>query len=304
MIKNIFNIPNLLFVASVGATFLPADYRLDPPWAYIAVLIFFESAFIVRLIKGKKKFVNTTDLYTIIFVFFLLWDLSVKVFKVLPRNLLPSPQNVFYVFTQDWAVMLNGFFQSMFLIVVSVGSGMGLGIFFGLFVGWYNRAREAASPIINIIAAVPSLVYAPYVVAIAPTFRSASIIVIFMGIFFPTTMNMISNVQAVDKKLIDSAKSLNLSNLQMLIKILLPDCAIPLIGSLRIRVATAFMILTMAETIGANAGLGYYVKRWVAWADYTKTFAGIILIAVVVTGINALIGLFERKVLLWIEPKR
>jgi NitT/TauT family transport system permease protein len=291
-------------VASVGATFLPADYRLDPPWAYIAVLIFFESAFIVRLIKGKKKFVNTTDLYTIIFVFFLLWDLSVKVFKVLPRNLLPSPQNVFYVFTQDWAVMLNGFFQSMFLIVVSVGSGMGLGIFFGLFVGWYNRAREAASPIINIIAAVPSLVYAPYVVAIAPTFRSASIIVIFMGIFFPTTMNMISNVQAVDKKLIDSAKSLNLSNLQMLIKILLPDCAIPLIGSLRIRVATAFMILTMAETIGANAGLGYYVKRWVAWADYTKTFAGIILIAVVVTGINALIGLFERKVLLWIEPKR
>ena len=304
MIKNIFNIPNLLFVASVGAAFLPADYRLDPPWAYIAVLIFFESAFIVRLIKGKKKFINTIDLYTIIFSFFIFWDLSVKVFKFLPRNLLPSPQNVFYVFTQDWAVMLNGFFQSMFLIVVSVGSGMGLGIFFGLFVGWYNRAREAASPIINIIAAVPSLVYAPYVVAIAPTFRSASIIVIFMGIFFPTTMNMISNVQAVDKKLIDSAKSLNLSNLQMLIKILLPDCAIPLIGSLRIRVATAFMILTMAETIGANAGLGYYVKRWVAWADYTKTFAGIILIAVVVTGINALIGLFERKVLLWIEPKR
>ncbi|WP_187150780.1 ABC transporter permease, partial [Treponema endosymbiont of Eucomonympha sp.] len=89
-----------------------------------------------------------------------------------------------------------------------------------------------------------------------------------------------------------------------LVKVLLPDCAIPIIGSLRIRIATAFMILVMAETIGANSGLGYYVKRWSAWADYPKVFAGIILIAVVVTGINALIGLFEKKVLKWVEmPK-
>jgi NitT/TauT family transport system permease protein len=301
MIRKIFNIPNLLFIATASVAYAGADFKLESPAAYVFVLTLFELAFIYRLFSAKDKITGAVDLYSIVFGFFLLWDLSVKVFKVLHYNLLPPPQNVFHVFTVDYGVMLDGFFQSMYLIIVSVGLGMALGIFCGLFVGWYKRARIAVSPVINLIAAVPALVYAPYIVAIAPTFRSASIIVIFMGIFFPTMMNMVSNVQNVGQKLIDSAKSLNLSDFAILIKVLLPECAIPLLGSLRIRVATAFMILTMAETIGADAGLGYYVKRWVAWSDYTKTFAGIILIAVVVTGINALIGLFERKALKWVK---
>jgi NitT/TauT family transport system permease protein len=197
--------------------------------------------------------------------------------------------------------MIEGFFNSMYLVFISLGLGMVLGIALGLFIGWYPRAREALSPVVTVIAAVPSLVYAPYIVAVAPSFKIASVSVIFMGVFFPTIMNMMANVKNVDQKLIDSAKSLNLSDFSMLIQVLLPECAIPIIGSLRIRLATAFMILIMAETIGANSGLGYYVRRWSAWADYPKVFAGIILIAVVVTGINALIALFEKKALKWVR---
>jgi NitT/TauT family transport system permease protein len=297
----IFNLVNLLFTAAIAVAFVPTDFPMDSPWAYVTVLFFFEISFIVSAIRKKKKFINLVDLHSIIFCFFLLWDLGSKVFKVLHYTLFPPPENVFYIFTQDYPQMIAGFFHSMYLITTSVGIGMGLGVLLGLFIGWYQRLREAFSPVITMIASVPALVYAPYIVAIAPTFQSASIIVIFMGIFFPTVMNMSTNVKNVDQKLIDSAKSLNLSDFQMLIKVLLPECAIPIVGSLRIRIATAFMILVMAETIGANSGLGYYVKRWAAWADYPKVFAGIILIAVVVTAINALIGLFEKKVLKWVE---
>jgi NitT/TauT family transport system permease protein len=297
----VFNLVNLLFAVVIAAAFIPADFPLNAPWAYITVLVFFEIMFIVAVIRKKKKFINQVDLYSIIFCFFLLWDLGSKVFKVLHYTLFPPPENVFYIFTQDYPQMITGFFHSMYLILASVGIGMGLGVILGLFIGWYQRLREAFSPVITVIASVPALVYAPYIVAIAPTFQSASIIVIFMGVFFPTVMNMSTNVKNVDQKLIYSAKSLNLSDFAMLIKVLLPECAIPIVGSLRIRIATAFMILVMAETIGANSGLGYYVKRWAAWADYPKVFAGIILIAVVVTAINALIGLFEKKALKWVE---
>jgi NitT/TauT family transport system permease protein len=302
--NKILNLSNILFAAAAGMAFVPTDFHLDPPWAYLAVLLWFEAAFIINSNIGRKKLINVVDLYSIIFSVFLLWDLGSKIFKVLHYTLFPPPQNVFYIFIQDYPRMIAGFFHSMYLILVSVSIGMGLGVILGLFVGWYQRPREAISPVINVVASVPALVYAPYIVAVSPTFQMASIIVIFMGVFFPTMMNMVSNVKNVDQKLIDSAKSLNLSDFAMLVKVLLPDCAIPIIGSLRIRIATAFMILVMAETIGANSGLGYYVKRWAAWADYPKVFAGIILIAVVVTGINALIGLFEKKVLKWVEmPK-
>ncbi|MDR2619036.1 MAG: ABC transporter permease subunit [Treponema sp.] len=299
--NRVFNLANILFAGSVAATFAPADFHVDAPWAYLAVLVFFELSFINAARLKKKKFLNLVDVYSIIFAFFLFWDLSSKVFELLHYTLFPPPENVFYIFTQDYPVMIEGFFNSMYLVFVSLGMGMGLGIILGLFIGWYPRLREALSPVVTVIASVPSLVYAPYIVAIAPTFKIASVTVIFMGIFFPTIMNMMANVKNVDQKLIDSAKSLNLNDFSMLVKVLLPECAIPIIGSLRIRIATAFMILIMAETIGANSGLGYYVRRWSSWADYPKVFAGIILIAVVVTGINALIGVFEKKALKWVR---
>jgi NitT/TauT family transport system permease protein len=304
MMRTIFNLANLLFVAAFAAAFIPASFTLESPVPYLVVLLWFELMFIIKAASKKQKLVNVIDLYSIIFAVFLLWDLGSKVFKVLHYTLFPPPQNVFHIFTQDYPQMISGFFHSMNLILISVCAGMGLGVILGLVVGWYQRPREALSPVINVIASVPALVYAPYIVAVSPTFQLASIIVIFMGVFFPTMMNMVSNVKNVDQKLIDSAKSLNLGDFAILVKVLLPDCAIPIIGSLRIRIATAFMILVMAETIGANSGLGYYVKRWAAWADYPKVFAGIILIAVVVTGINALIGLFEKKVLKWVVTPR
>lgn len=299
MIKKLLNLPNLLFAAAVWLSFLPASFETNAPTAYIVVLSAFWVSFLVKNFRNYS--VKNLDLYSIIFAFFIAWELASKVFQVIHFTILPPPENVFYIFTQDYGKMFNGFLHSMYLIVTGVGIGMLSGVMLGLVIGWYKRLRESIAPIVNIVAAVPALVYAPYVVAVAPTFESASITVIFLGIFWPTLMNMIGNVKNVDKKLVDSAKSLNLSTRSMLLKVLLPDCALPILASLRIRIASGFMILTMAESIGSSVGLGYYVKKWSDFANYTKVFAGIILIAVVVTGINGLILLFEKKVLKWVS---
>ena len=298
MIKKIFNLPNLLYVIAVALSFLKPDYELKSPFAYIVVLTIFEIAHIAALFKDNKG-KNPNDMYSFIFAIAILWDLEAKVFKNLHYTVFPPPENVFYIFTTDYDRMALGFVHSMGLILAGVGTGMVLGVFLGLLIGYYKRARQSLTPIINVIAAIPALVYAPYVVAVAPSFQSASIITIFLGIFFPTLMSMIGNVAAVDKKLVDSARSLNLNNFDMIFKVLLPDCAIPIITSLRIRISAAFMILTMAETIGSTVGLGYYVRKWSSFADYERVFAGIILIAVVVTAINELIKLFEGHTMKW-----
>ena len=298
MIGIIFNLPNLLYVVAVAISFIKPDYEMQSPIAYIVVLTLFELAHLKSRISGKEDG-HPDDMYAIIFGIALLWDVEAKFIKSLHYTVFPPPENVFAIFTQDYDKMVQGFFHSIGLIIAGVGLGMFFGVFLGLLIGWNLRARQSLTPIINVIAAIPALVYAPYVVAVAPDFKSASIITIFLGIFFPTLMNMIGNVAAVDQRLIDSAKSLNLSSFDMIFKVLLPDCAIPVITSLRIRISAAFMILTMAETIGSNTGLGYYVRKWSSFADYERVFAGIILIAVVVTAINSLIKIFEGHTMKW-----
>lgn len=298
MIKIIFNLPNLLYFLAVVISFIKPDYEMKSPIPYVIVLTLFEIAHIRQSIKSDKK-TNPHDMFSIIFAIAILWDVEAKFIKSLHYTVFPPPENVFYIFTTDYDKMWQGFIHSMGLIIAGVGLGMVLGVFLGLLIGWNKRARLSLTPIVNVIAAIPALVYAPYVVAVSPDFRSASIVTIFLGIFFPTLMNMIGNVAAVDQKLVDSARSLNLSSFDMLFKVLLPDCAIPIITSLRIRISAAFMILTMAETIGSTVGLGYYVRKWSSFADYERVFAGIILIAVVVTAINSLIKVFEKHSLKW-----
>lgn len=56
------------------------------------------------------------------------------------------------------------------------------------------------------ISPIPPLVYTPYVVAVMPTFKIASIFVIFSAVFWPTFLTMIARVSGMDPKIIQSAK--------------------------------------------------------------------------------------------------
>ena len=112
-------------------------------------------------------------------------------------------------------------------------------------------------------------------------------------------MSMIARVGSVDKKIIDSAKTMNVSLPAMLFKIILPYSLPDVIGRLAASLTSAMLCLTGAEMLGASAGLGYFVKKFSDYADYTKVIAGIIFIAIVITILNLLIAKLQSKVIKW-----
>ena len=69
--------------------------------------------------------------------------------------------------------------------------------------------------------------------------------------------------------------------------------------ALPLSVANAFMVLTAAEMIGATSGLGYFVRYYADFADYTRVLAGIILIGLVVSLLNYGISLLEYRIVRW-----
>ena len=59
------------------------------------------------------------------------------------------------------------------------------------------------------------------------------------------------------------------------------------------------MTLTVAEMLGADSGMGYYVRFSLNFANYTKAIAGIIFIGLVVTILNTLIDLVKKHFIKW-----
>ena len=57
--------------------------------------------------------------------------------------------------------------------------------------------------------------------------------------------------------------------------------------------------LMMAEMYGATSGLGYFVINYTNYANYTNVVAGIIMVGIVVTVLNWLVGMAVRKTVKW-----
>ncbi|QUO20884.1 ABC transporter permease subunit [Clostridiaceae bacterium Marseille-Q4143] len=120
-----------------------------------------------------------------------------------------------------------------------------------------------------------------------------------MPIFWSIFMNMVLSVRQIDRKIMDSARTLNLNQSSMILHVLLPYSLPGIINSVSVLVSTSFLVLTAAEMIGATSGLGWYIKYNADFANFTKVIAGIFVIGVVVTMLNALISLVKRLLIRW-----
>jgi NitT/TauT family transport system permease protein len=297
MKKILLNRVNVLFLADLAlVAFLPSQRSMDAPWAYVTVLVLVELVFLGFYVRRRNK--STLDVASVTFLFLGVWDLLSRLNLTHPV-LVPPPENVFYVFVSQRELMIQGVFSSLRLLVIGVGLALVVGVFLGLAVGWIPRLRGAVLPIANVISPIPPLVYTPYVVAVMPTFKAASIFVIFCAVFWPTFQNMIGRVSSMDQKIIQSAQMMNVSTPTMLFRVILPYCMPGILSSLTGSVRAALLCLTGAELLGASSGLGYFVKKFSDYADYTKVIAGIILMGVVVTFLVAAIQWLQKKLIKW-----
>ncbi len=213
--------------------------------------------------------------------------------------LVPALENVFDMFRTDWMEMLQGILNSLELLLAGVLIGLALGTMLGLICGWKQKLKEVFYPIANVLAPIPSVVFAPYVIAIMPTFRSASVVVILLGIFWPTFLKTIISVESIDRNIIDLALTLKFSDTAMIFQVLLPYTWPGMIKGLKVTLTTAVMMLTFAEMMGSTVGMGYYIVNYNTYGNYTKVIAGIMVVALVVTGLSVAVTYIQKKVIKW-----
>ena len=303
-LRNIFSFAHLFLLLTFLSFLLPSKYKaemqegLKSPLVFIIVLLIIEFLFLIKLF-GKKDIQSSKDILAFVFGFIFLWELLVSRFNIFPYVFVPAPENVFYIFISDTKKILLGFLSSMFLLITGLFSAISSAVILGTFVGWNQRLTKAIYPIVKAISTVPPLIYTPYVVLIMPTYTIASFTVIFLSIFWGVFMSSINNTAFVEKKIINSARVLNLPTATILFKVIIPFNFPRIFNGLPINIATAIMTLTAAEMLGADNGMGYYVRYSLSFANYTKAIAGIIFIALVVTLINNGISAAKKYLIKW-----
>ena len=295
MIRKIHGaLPHLLFLVLVFLILQPSVEGTKSYTAFLIIVIAVEAAL---LANRKKK--AAIDIGIIVFAALILWEYITAKVGVKDAMLYPAPENVFNIFVTDYEKILEGVGSSLRLMGLAFALALFFGVGLGLIVGLSDRLSSTVMPIVRVISPIPPIIYSPYAVALLPSFRAASIFVITMTIFWSIFMNMVLSVRQIDRKIMDSARTLNLNQSSMILHVLLPYSLPGIINSVSVSVSTSFLVLTAAEMIGATSGLGWYIKYNADFANFTKVIAGIFVISVVVTVLNALISLVKRLLIRW-----
>ena len=224
-----------------------------------------EALFLFALWYCKRRGTLSTGPFDIILAVWLLmivWELTTSVLNVAHPVLVPCPENVFDTFRKQWSLLLLNVGYSMELLLLGFALGLTAAVLLGLVAGWVPRIRAFAYPIANVMAPIPAIVISPYLVALMPTFRSASLVVISLGIFWPTFLTTVNRVQNMEVQILDSARTLQPSTRTMLTRILLPYILPGVISGLRVSMTTSLLMLNFAELMGATHGMGYYAVSY------------------------------------------
>jgi len=299
--RKIFYISDFLFILFlILALVLPSAENMRSAYL-IGLIVIVQAIFIcVRIFaKDSSRVITFGDALLLIYPLLTLWELASSKFGWLDKFLYPTPGVVIKLFIDDMPNLLKGLVSSAGLLAGGFCLAASTAIPLGLYFGYKKRLRLAAKPFAKILGPIPPIVYIPYAIAILPTFRAASTFIIFLGAFWPIFINTLNGVLDIDKKIMDSARMLNLNDRRMLLNIILPGSISAIMSGATIGLSFSFILLTSAEMIGATSGVGWYVKYFSDFADYARVIVGIIFIGIVVTIITFFFDKLEKYLLRW-----
>ena len=227
------------------------------------------------------------------------WFIAAAYFPLGDNPLIPAPQVTAKALWDSLPELWTGTLSSLSILIPGFLAATLAGVVSGIGIGSSQRLRRIFFPFARVAAPVPPTVYIPYAIAVLPTFKLSAIFVVFIGAFWPIFQNAAAGAHALEERYRDNAKILGLSSLEYHWRVVLPAALPHIFSGMAVGLGFSFILLTVAELFGANAGLGRFVQYYADFADYPKMVAGIIYTGGVtylaMTGLEAL----KRRALFW-----
>jgi sulfonate transport system permease protein len=230
----------------------------------------------------------------------LAWELSSRS-GWLSTRVLPEPLAVVKAF---WSLLLSG--EMAQHVATSTGRalagfaiGGGLGLVLGLLTGSWRAAETLLDSTLQMVRNIPTLALIPLVILWFGIEESAKLFLVSLGVFFPVYINTFHGIRSVDKGLIEMARSYGLSGWALYRHVILPGALPSILVGVRFSLGFMWVILIVAETISAQAGIGYMTMNAREFLQTDVVLVGILLYALLGKLADALAKGLERWWLRW-----
>ncbi|WP_454916425.1 ABC transporter permease subunit [Xanthobacter sediminis] len=229
-----------------------------------------------------------------------LWEVLAQAGAVSPQ-VLPAPSKVLRT---AWRLATTGSLLSDLgtsLLRAAIGFAIGGGIAFslGVLVGFSRLAEALVDRSVQMVRAIPFLALLPLVIVWFGVGEGQKIFLVALGVAFPIYINTTLGIRQVDPKLIELGRVQGLSTVEMIRRIILPGALPSILTGVRYSLATAWLALVVAETIGAESGIGFLAMDAREFLRTDVVVLTIVIYALIGVLADGIARALERRLLAW-----
>lgn len=220
---------------------------------------------------------------------------------VLTEDVLASPAQILSTAAQ---LLADGTLQSATATSITrVVSGFLIGATAGLVLatvaGLSRIGEDAVDPPMQMLRTLPHFGLIPLFIVWMGIGEMPKIALIAMGVTFPLYLNTFAGIRSVDRKLLEAAHTLRLTRRQRLRHVVLPGALPQALVGLRQSLGVAWLSLIVAETVSADAGLGYLINDAREFLKTDVIVVGLAVYSLLGLLTDTLVRILERRALAW-----
>lgn len=238
----------------------------------------------------------------VIFLFFVVWELSVMAFRV-PEFILPSPltalEHLFFAqpdANYNWPLQLRA---TLYEVLISFVITSLVGIALAVVIAWSRTVHDLVLPVFIFINSLPIVAIAPIILLWFGYGLWTNILIAFLVSFFPVVINTATGLNAVEEELLDLVRYLHASKWQIFAKIRFPNALPYLFSGLKVCSTMCVVGAIVGEFIASDRGLGYIIINSQYTMDSPPIFSALIVVSVLGVALFGVVSFLEKASMPW-----
>lgn len=233
-----------------------------------------------------------------------LWQLVAN-FKLISPVFLPAPDRA-------WAALMRGlatgdltskFVGTLEHMAYGWLAASIAGIALGALIGSSRLMRAYIAPSLEFLRPLPVSAIIPVAIAMLGLTQGMALFVIAFGAIWPIMLATIHGFAAVEPRLYEVARALQMSRPAVVFKIALPSALPDILAGMRLSLTVALILSVVCEVLAGLDGLGHWVLLSARAFRSADLFAGVILLGATGYVTSVAMSLAERRLLAWQSPR-
>jgi len=239
-------------------------------------------------------------IYTTPLAVLVLWEILSKA-GVLAQTYAPAPTTIVQSAVNLWQQGVLGPDLAISLRRAGIGLAIGLtiGIAAGVLGGLLRSGEYLFNGLVQIMNTIPLLAVLPLMIVWFGIGEVTKVLLVSFGAGIPMYLNLFAAIRGVDQGLIEMARTTGAGRWRLVTRVLVPGALPGFLVGLRFSLAYSILGLVAAETVNADAGIGFLITQAQTYLQTDQVFVGLAVYSILGLLADQFVRVLERVLLRW-----